>query len=231
MPYPLYLIMSNPKKISTILRLLIWAIAVIIVVTIVLGWLTYPETYIFLQDTVSSLGGYLSKSGIENTTSALILTIGFSLCSVIAFSISLLYFFNKQLFWHTGKGIIALFIVIGGIGIAIPRDHPQLSVLHGLGALVFIASFGIFNGVLQLLRYTHKHRQKEVNLAEKKTFDFYLDLSLVYLTLLSSLFYMVVHFLIISFNVVIPWMSTAFAQKIVVIISCFAIFLLDKDDI
>jgi membrane protein YdbS with pleckstrin-like domain len=222
--------MTNPK-ISIILRLLIWAIAAVIALTIGFAWWQYPEPYNFFQDTVSSLGGNLSISGYDNATSAVILTIGFSLCSIIALSISLLYFFNKQLFWHTGKAIIALLMMIGGIGIAIPRDHPQFSILHGLGAMLFIATFGIFNGVLQLLRYSHKHRSKPKNPAEKKTFDFYLDLSLVYLTLLSSLFYLVIHILAASFHVEVQWMSTAFAQKIVVIIACVAVFVLDLDDI
>ena len=231
MSVPLYLIMTNPK-ISTTIRLLIWLMAGVIISTITLGWWQYSEPYDFFQDTISSLGGNLSKSGFANPTSALILTIGFSLCSVISLTISLLYFFNKQLFWHTGKAIIALFIVIGGIGIAIPRDHLQLSVYHGLGAMLFIAAFGFFNGVLQLLRYSHKHRSKNpTNPAEKKTFDFYLDLSLVYLTLLSSLFYLVIHILAASFHVEVQWMSTASAQKIVVIIACVAVFLLDLDDI
>ncbi|MCK5346451.1 MAG: hypothetical protein KAR20_23740, partial [Candidatus Heimdallarchaeota archaeon] len=93
----------------------------------------------------------------------------------------------------------------------------------------FIGSFGIFNGVLQLLRYSHRHRPKKP--AEKKTFDFYLDLSLVYLTLLSSIFYLIILVLFASFGVVISWMSHALAQKIVLIIACLAVFLLDKDDI
>ncbi len=223
--------MTNPK-ISIIIRLLVWAIAAVIAFTVALGWANYPEPYYFFQDTVSSLGGNLSKSGYDNATSALILTIGFSLCSLIALSISLLYFFNKQLFWNTGKAIIALLIMIGGIGIAIPRDHPQLSVYHGLGAMLFIAAFGFFNGVLQLLRYSHKHRSKDQkNPTEKKSFDFYLDLSLVYLTLLSSLFYLLIQILAASFHVFVPWMNPALAQKIVVIIACVAVFVLDLDDI
>jgi len=199
------------------------------VLTIALAWWQYPEPYNFFQETVSSLGGNLSIYGSPNATSSLIFTIGFFLCGIIAFVVALIYLINKQLFWHSGKAILALFIAVGALGTAIPRDHVSLSLLHGLGAAIFIGAFGFFNGVLQLLRYNQKYHPKQPE--AKKTFDFYLDLTMVYVTLIISLLYLIILVLDASFDVELGWMTHELAQKIVLIISSLAIFLLDKDDI
>ena len=216
------------QKIQTILRLLVWSITVVLILTITLAWWKYPESYEFFQESISSLGGYLSTTGSVNTISSLIFSIGVILCGVIAFIIAMIYFFKKELFFNTGKAIIALFIAIGTIGIAIPRDHEGMILFHAIGAAVFIGAFGIFNGVSQLLRYSHKHRPKKPE--EKKTLDFYLDLSLVYLSGLSILIYLVLFILHTVLNV--DWTGTlqVIAQKMVLIISFIATFFLDKDD-
>ena len=216
------------KKVQTILRLLVWSITVVLILTITLAWWKYPESYEFFQESISSLGGYLSTTGLVNTNSSLIFSIGVILCGVIAFIIAMIYFFKKELFFNTGKAIIALFIALGTIGIAIPRDREGMILFHAIGAIVFIGAFGIFNGVSQLLRYSHKHRPKKPE--EKKTLDFYLDLSLVYLSGLSILIYLVLFILHTVLNV--DWTGTlqVIAQKMVLIISFIATFFLDKDD-
>ncbi|MHA1473647.1 MAG: hypothetical protein ACTSPA_04020 [Promethearchaeota archaeon] len=216
------------QKIQTILRLLVWSITIVMIITIILAWWQYPEPYEFFQESISSLGGYLSTTGLENKTSSIIFTIGISICGIIAFIIAIIYFFQKELFFNTGKAIIALFIAIGTIGIAIPRDYEGLLLLHAIGAAIFIGAFGIFNGVSQLLRYSHKHRPKKPE--EKKTLDFYLDLSLVYLSGLSILIYLILFILHSVLNV--DWTGTlqVIAQKMVLIISFIATFFLDKDD-
>ena len=216
------------QKIQTILRLLVWSIAVLMILTIALAWWQYPEPYNFFQETVSSLGGNFSISGFDNSTSSMIFSIGILICGVIALIIAIIYFFKKELFFNTGKAIIALFITVGAIGIAIPRDQGQLLIVHGIGAIVFIGSIGIFNGVLQLLRYSHKHRQKKPE--EKKTLDFYLDLSMVIITGLSIVFYLIVFVLHLIFNVDLIGQGHALGQKIVLITANIAIFFLDKDD-
>ncbi len=216
------------QKIQTILRLLVWSITVVLILTIALAWWQYPEKYDFFQETVSALGGNLSTSGSDNAISSMIFTIGISICGGIALIIAVIYFIKKELFFNTGKAIIALFIAIGTIGIAIPRDYGQLILIHAIGAMLFIGAFGIFNGVSQLLRYSHKHRPKK--LEEKKTLDFYLDLTMVYLTGLAILFYLIIFILLLVLNK--DWTGTmqALAQKIVLITSFIATFFLDKDD-
>jgi hypothetical protein len=219
--------MAN-QKIQTILRLLVWSITVVMVITIALAIWQYPEPYIFFQDTISSLGGYFSKSSLDNTNSRMIFTIGISLCGVIAFIVSMIYFSKKDLFFNTGKAIITLLVSIGTIGIAIPRDSEGLILFHAIGAIIFIGSFGIFIGVSQLLRYSHKHRPKKPE--EKKKLDFYLDLTMVYLSGLSILFYLIIFILLLVLKE--DWLGTmqALAQKLVLIISFIATFFLDKDD-
>jgi len=216
------------QKIQTILRLLVWSITGVMIFTISLAWWKYPEPYGFFQETISALGGNLSTSGSENSISSMIFTIGISICGVIAFIIAMIYFFKKELFFHTGKAIIALFISVGTIGIAIPRDSEGLILIHAIGAITFIGAFGIFNGVSQLLRYSHKHRPKKPE--EKKTLDFYIDLSLVYLTGLSILSYLIIFILLLVLNDGWTGAAQSIAQKIVLITSFVATFFLDKDD-
>ena len=216
------------QKIQTILRLLVWLITVVMVITIGLAWWQYPESYQFFQDSISSLGGYLSKSGLDNTNSSMIFTIGISLCGGIAFIVSMIYFSKKNLFFNTGKAIIALFVAIGTIGIAIPRDYEGLILVHAIGAALFIGAFGIFNGVSQLLRYSHRHRPKKPE--EKKKLDFYLDLSMVYLSGFSILFYLIIFILLLVLNADWPGTMQAPAQKLVLITSFIATFFLDIDD-
>ena len=219
--------MTN-QKIQTILRLLVWALPIGVALTIGLAWWQYKDTYLFFQETISTLGGYLSISGLDNSSSTMIFSIGFPLCGAITFIISMIYFFNKELFFNTGKAIFALLMTIGSIGIAIPRDHEQLRAVHAIGAALFIGAFGIFNGVSQLLRYSHKHRPKKPE--EKKTLDFYLDLTMVYITVLSILFYLVILIVHLVLNVGWTEIAQAAAQKLVLITSFITAFFLDKDD-
>jgi len=216
------------QKIQTILRLLVWSITVVMVITIGLAWWQYPEPYDFFQETVSALGGTISTTGLDNKISSMIFTIGISICGGIALIIAVIYFIKKELFFNIGKAIIALFIAIGTIGIAIPRDYEQLLLIHAIGAALFIGAFGIFNGVSQLLRYSHKHRPKKPE--EKKTLDFYLDLSMVYLTGISILLYLIDFVLHTFFEVDIFVSGQALTQKIVLITSFVATFFLDRDD-
>ncbi|QEE16742.1 hypothetical protein DSAG12_02572 [Promethearchaeum syntrophicum] len=216
------------QKIQTVLRLLVWLVAIVLILTIVLAWWQYTDDYNFFQDTISTLGGTTNLSGGENTISSMIFSIGLYTSGGIALIVAIIYFFKKDLFFHTGKAIIALFVAIGPIGVAIPRDNEDLLIFHAIGAAIFIGSFGILNGVMQLLRYSNKHRPK--NKEEKKNFDFYLDLSMVYLTGIAILFYLIAFILHIAFSIELFGYGHALAQKIVVIISCVAVFFLDKDD-
>ena len=56
------------QKIQTVLRLLVWSISIVLILTIGLAWWQYPEDYNFFQDTISTLGGTTSLSELDNTT-------------------------------------------------------------------------------------------------------------------------------------------------------------------
>ena len=206
----LKIIYMTHQKFQTILRLLVWSIAFVLIITVALAWWQYPEPYDFLQDTISALGGTTSISGFDNAISSKIFSIGLYICGAIALIVALIYFFRKDFFFHTGKGIIALFVAVGPIGVAIPRDYEDLLIFHAIGAAIFLGSFGIFNGVAQLLRYSRKHRPKIPD--EKRSVDFYLDLTMVYLTGITLLFYLVAFILHIAFNIELFGYGHALAQ-------------------
>ena len=80
------------QKFQTILRLLVWSIAFVLIITIALAWWQYPEDYNFFQDTISTLGGSTSLSGFDNTISSMIFSIGLYICGGIALILALILY-------------------------------------------------------------------------------------------------------------------------------------------
>ncbi|NHK31859.1 MAG: hypothetical protein FK730_10940 [Asgard group archaeon] len=152
--------------------------------------------------------------------------VGFGLCAFLSLINSIVYFIVRDLQYNYLKAILNLVIVFGACFAAIPWDHGNLLILHGLGALFFIVGFGILNFTHQILRFIRKHQE----IPDKRRFDYYLDASMVVVVFISILF------LIISFilsqiidNLALEIIAAA-NQKIVLIVACIAIFLLDLDD-
>ena len=215
------------KTIRKTVRYLYWTIVPVLALTIGLSIYFLPEPYKFFQDYLSELGAHLSVMTYQtNFVSSTIMSVGFGLCSLIALVVSILYF-THDFRYKNLKGILGIVIAFGACLTAIPQDHGNLLLLHTFGACLFILAFGILNFTLQLLRFVNKHQE----IPEKRRFDYYLDASFVVLIFLIILL-LVVFFIPseITKNPILILLAIIF-QKVVIIIDCLAILLLDLDDI
>ncbi|MHA1213354.1 MAG: hypothetical protein ACTSSH_12965, partial [Candidatus Heimdallarchaeota archaeon] len=131
----------DKKATRLFLRILIIFIAIIMVTTIGLAWTQYPEKYEFFREFVSNLGGNYSEHGFDNQISKLIMIIGFSTVALVTLGIAITYFIKKVLRFNISKGVFSLFLTIGAVGIAIPKDQPGWELVHGIGAFLFIFGF------------------------------------------------------------------------------------------
>lgn len=216
---------TDRLKFQIILRILFWCMALVIILTIAIAWWQYPESYEFLQETVSALGGELSDTGLANNTSSMIMMIGFGVSGVIALTISIIYFVKFRLRYNIIKAILSLTIAVGVASIAIPRDHPQLRKFHYIGAAVFLLSFGILNFVCQALRYIRKHRPQP----NRRKLDYWLDIVFVFLVFLSCILFLSIY-LLEHFSIDTSFLTVALTQKITLIIYLIAISLLNIND-
>jgi len=215
------------EKIQKIMRYLYWSIIPILLVTIGLAIAFYPEPYKFFQEFLSDLGGVNSiKNSFVNKTSSIIFSIGFSLCAAIGATLAILYFI-KDLRYKYLKGILCIFITIGAALTCVPHDLGNTLILHTVGACIFIGAFGILNFVLQMLRFIQKHQK----VPEKRKIDFYSDLSIVVLVFIVVLTLVTVFIpFAINENPTFELLSIIF-QKLVIIVDCLALIVLDLDDI
>ena len=208
------------------IRLVAVSIGVVLIVTIILAILAYPEPYEFFNEAVSNLGGTKSETGLDNSNSMLVMVIGFWIIASLSAIIAIIYFTSPRLKHNIGKGLWTLAMAVGAVGVSIPLD--LFAKIHYFGATLFIFSFGIYNFNCQFLRYTRKHRPDP----NRKSFNYWLDVIVAWLLVLSILFYFAIFFLE-HFGVTMPfsWLNTPLAQKIVLIIALFAILILDPEDI
>lgn len=209
------------------IRVFFWLIVPILVLTLGLAFYFYPEEYRFVEHYISQLGGQFSyENNYDNLISSIIMSVGFGFCAFITIIISILYFSSNFNFRNL-KGSFCLIIAFGAILTAIPEDKGNLLILHTIGAVLFIIIFGVLNFTLQLLRFVRKRQEFSI----KKSFDFYLDATVVIVVFLVivilSIFFLVSE---ITGNSITRMLSIIF-QKLVLIVSCFAILLLDLDDI
>ncbi len=146
-----------PLRIQIIIKNIFIIMAYVLVLTLFLAIFWYPERYYAFQEHISNLGGTVSfTSSLPNTTSMYIMIFGFGICGLLALSVSILYFINKELRGRIPKGILSLVLAFGAGGIAIPLDH-SLRILHLTGAACFIGGFATFNAYLQLSSTIRKH--------------------------------------------------------------------------
>jgi len=208
-----------------IVRWLIWIIAIVIILTIGLAWFFYPEPYDFFNEAISNLGGINSETGIPNGTSSLIMIIGFSLISVLSFSIFIDYLVTKKLTYRIRKAIWALAISIGAAGIAIPYDHSSLYFLHYIGAFTFVISFGGLDFDCQALRFFRMKKE------DKHKGKMHVSFDVVFVFIVFAV--VILHILVFIFDrvgIAIPDYSIPLTQKIVLIVNIIAVFLLDVED-
>lgn len=208
------------------IRILFWLIVPILALTLGFAFYFYPEEYKFVEHYISQLGGQLSfVNSYDNQISSILMSVGFGLCALITIIISILYFISNFSFKYL-KGSLCLVIAFGASCTAIPEDKGNLLILHTIGATLFILVFGALNFTLQLLRFIKK-RQK---ISKKRSLDYYLDATVVVIVItvivVLSVFFVISE---VTQNSITRILSIIF-QKIVLIISCLAILLLDLDD-
>lgn len=215
---------DSPLKIQVFLRVLLYFLGVIIIITIALAWWKYPETYEFFQENVSNLGGNLSNLGYDNSTSSLIMMIGFGIIAAITFAISIIYVVSRRLRFNYIKAVLCLALAAGAAGLAVPWDHATLNMFHYIGAALFIITFGAFNFVSQGLRYYRKHKF----IPERKNVDFWIDFVFIWIVLIAFVFYFVVFLL--EHYVTTPLIPAPPVQKAVLIVDLIAIALFNIND-
>ncbi len=215
------------KRRHKAIRSLYWILVPFLVLTVGLAIFFYPEPYQFFKEYLSNLGGQLTvENGYDNQISSILFSVGFGLCAGVTLVISMLFFTSNFCYKYL-KGSLNLVMAFGASLVSIPQDKGNLLVLHTVGAALFVAAFGILNFTLQLLRFIRK-RQK---IPERKSFDYYLDITMV------SVVFIVILMLIVTFipseitkNPSLILLSIIF-QKLVLIVDCLAILCLDLDDI
>ena len=218
---------ENPNlKTQKFLQGLIITIAPILVFTIVLAWIFYPEKYLFFQEYVSQLGKYLSASSLPNLTSMIIFSTGFCISGAIFLAIAIIYFVKKDLENNVLKAIFSLIMAVGAFLTAIPAGLPTFGILHGIGAALFIAGFGILNFTLQMIRFTRKHRPMK----PQKTPDYYRDLAITIIVFIALLIFAIFYSMKVITNSPVLQILAQTSQKLILIVDCIAIFFIDTDD-
>jgi hypothetical protein len=212
------------------LRWTLWSLVLLLLITIGLCILLYPEPYEFFGQTISSLGEVTSKSGLSNATSQWIFTTGFALLAIGVLVMLTWYFKFAGLYMSWLKGLILVMFFVGTIGTAFPADHSKYAFLHIVGCALFVFAFGLYNFVSQLLRFIRKHVPKP----KKRIWDFYLDTTFVILVFLAVVWYLLSGLFIDILGKNASWIRAIFhvpiSQKVLLIVCCIAAFLLDLDD-
>ena len=216
---------NNDKEyIRKFIRGLIFTLPIMIIVIIAFAWWQYPEPYEFFQEFVSNLGGRISENGHTNDVSSWIMVVGFSAIALIALVIAILYFIFRNLkYWYV-KAPFSLFLTFGALGIAIPKDHPTLHLVHGIGAFVFILGFAMFNFSAQLLRFRRYWPKPD-----KMPLGFYRDTTMTILVFAAMMIFLL--FYLLERVATVPEFLAELGQKIVLIVDCIAVYFLDNEDV
>ncbi|MHA1557367.1 MAG: DUF998 domain-containing protein [Candidatus Heimdallarchaeota archaeon] len=217
---------NGKLKTQKFLHGLIITIAPILVFTIVLAWIFYPERYYFFQEYVSQLGKLTSANGIQNLTSLIIFSTGFCICGALFLVIAIIYFVKKELGNNILKGIFSLIMAVGAVLTAIPAGLPIYGILHGIGAALFIAGFGILNFILQMIRFTRKHQP----LTPQKNIGFYRDLGMTIVVFIALLIFAIFYSMKVITSSPVLQILAQTSQKLILIVNCIAIFFIDTDD-
>jgi hypothetical protein len=116
---------------------------------------------------------------------------------------------------------------IGAIGISVPHDINPITIVHIVGAYLFLSAMAILNFVLQLLHCMEKYTPY---CDDKRNLDYYVDYTFVVLLILAAALYFATEILYF-FWPAIPWIQPALMQKILLFTGIIAAGLLDLDDI
>ncbi|MCE7739193.1 MAG: hypothetical protein KAU62_05235 [Candidatus Heimdallarchaeota archaeon] len=215
-----------PLRIQITIKNLFIFMAYFLTLTFFLAIAYYPEKYHFFSEHISNLGRIESFLGSSNTTSMIIIMVGFSLCAALFLTVTILYFLNRKLYmWHV-KGVLSLITTFGIACDAIPSDHPKLKVLHIIGASSFIGGFAAFNAFVQISSLVKKKKDKQKEISKVDTiWDIFF--SIIVIVLLIGYF---VIFALDTSNIDISLIDPIF-QKIIIFAEILALYLIDNVDI
>ncbi|WP_457558896.1 hypothetical protein [Candidatus Harpocratesius sp.] len=203
-----------------LLRVLIWLIMIVFIITIGLAWVFYPDQYKFWQYFISEFGARETLLGHPNITSMYIFGLGIMGCGMIAFIMALIYFIqNEKSILHIIKGLSLLTIAVGTLGIMNPYDLVQNHFIHPLGATLFVVGLDLYTFFCQFMRF--KNRKITLDTGESKPITF--DKYFVFLILAAS-----ITFLVLALLGVESWLPPM--QKVILILSMIGIMILDLDD-
>ncbi|MCF2144549.1 MAG: hypothetical protein K9W42_12685 [Candidatus Heimdallarchaeota archaeon] len=212
------------KSVQKLLRILIFFMPPIIILTIVLCWWQYPEPYEFFQEYISALGGIKSELGFDNHVSMTIFITGFITMAFLTLSIAIIYLIKKDLLkYATRKSIYAFFLSFGALFVAFPHDFQH--VVHGIGAFLFVFGFAFFNFAAQALRF---FRKRSLQLHKYRIGVFW-DIFLAIFVFVVMLLFLVFYFFQFAHGLD-AYHLPQIGQKIVLIVDCVAIYFIDIND-
>jgi hypothetical protein len=221
--------LSDGKKtdqgIQKALRILYFVLIPVLFITLGLAWWQYPEPFDFVEEYISNLGAINSEEGYSNTTSLIIMVVGFSILAAISIAIAIIYFIRRDLRFNWLKGGLNIVLAFGAIFLAFPHDFSN-RLIHGIGAVTFLLCFAVMNFTLQLLRFTRRHYKKP----PIDKVDFTVDLTVVIITFVLVVFLGVLWIVDETIGITITAFIPQLWQKIVLIIDSVAIFCLDVND-
>jgi len=140
--------LNSPSSYDHTISALFHLLFLVLIATLVLSILFYPEPFLFWQHAFSDLGDTISMHGYNNSVSRRIYTTGMIAESLILFKIAFQYKSNPYFRNQTIKHWLA---VLGGFGFLISnlpnsRYHTLHSIGTGMvvGALYFFIMFYLF---------------------------------------------------------------------------------------
>ncbi len=215
-----------PLRVQITIKNLFIFMAYFLTLTFFLAIAYYPEKYQFFSEHISNLGRIESVLGSSNTTSMIVIMVGFGLCATLFLTVAILYFLNRNLYmWHV-KGVLSLITTFGIACDAIPSDHPKLKILHIIGASSFIGGFAAFNAFVQISSLVKKKKDKQKEISKADTiWDIFF--SIVVIALLIGYF---VLFALDASNIDISLIDPIF-QKVIIFAEILALYLIDNIDI
>jgi hypothetical protein len=211
------------------IRWLVWSLYFIMIATIILAWVFYPERYNFFYEETSILGGIHANydKTLSNFPSTLIFSLGFGLLGAMAIFTGIVYFINSKRFrFAIIKGIMLIIVGLGSLGITVPYDFVPYNIIHETGAFLFLSGLAVLNFVFQLLHTISRYNKKPI----EKDLDYYVDYTFVVIFLIAVIVYFLSEALAF-FIPEIPTVEPATTQKIVLFTAIIAAGLLDLDDI
>lgn len=216
---------QNVKTIKT----LIYIILGLFIATITLAIVFYPDEYLFFRHFISELGPTQTLQFTDNTISQWIFSIGFVTMGLIGLVMSIEYLSKKNRSkLNVSKGITLIAMFLGAIGTIFPYNIPSFSMIHRVGAMVFVLALLLYCIFCQFLRTKRRQEAKE----EKKK----LNLDQIFLIFLCILLlaYMVLAILRevlcdSPVNCIYQDLQPPL-QKIVAILAMVGILMLDNDD-